>query len=37
MDENIRLRRMLYIFAKAGFKDKTIPGWYFYEVINDDE
>ena len=37
MDENIRLRRMLYIFAKAGFKDKTIPGWYFYEVMDNDK
>lgn len=35
IDENIRLRRVLYRFAKAGFKNKTIPGWYFYEVHND--
>ena len=37
IEENIRLRRMLYIFAKAGFKDKTIPGCYFYEVTNSEK
>lgn len=37
IEENIRLRNILYVFAKAGFKDKTIPGWYFYEVMNNDK
>ena len=37
IEENIRLRRMLYIFAKAGLKDKTIPGCYFYEVMKNDK
>lgn len=37
VEENTRLRRMLYIFAKAGLKDKTIPGCYFYEVMKNDK
>lgn len=37
IEENIRLRNILYIFAKTGFKDKTIPGCYFYEVMNNDK
>lgn len=37
IEENTRLRNMLYIFAKTGFKDKTIPGCYFYEVMKSDK
>ena len=37
IEENIRLRNILYVFAKAGFKDKTIPGCYFYEVTNSEK
>ena len=37
IEENTRLRNLLYVFAKSGFKDKTIPGWYFYEVMKNDK